>query len=45
MPRFEVAKQAKVGGDFNVIKDYEQPKGAEQDKKKYTYFYTKQELE
>jgi hypothetical protein len=42
MPRFKEAKQFKIDGDEFDVKDYDF-NGKE--KKKYTHFYTKPELE
>jgi|LauGreDrversion4_2_1035121.scaffolds.fasta_scaffold1367342_1 hypothetical protein len=42
-PKLNPNKTDRIDGDNTRIKDYDVKDG--QDKKKYTYFYTKQELE
>ena len=43
MPRIEGSKQGRIDGDHQRIKDYDIKEGEQ--KKKFTYFFTKQEVE
>jgi hypothetical protein len=43
MPRIEGSRTGKVDGDHQRIKDYDAKEGDQ--KKKFTYFFTKQEIE
>ena len=43
MPRIEGSKQSRIDGDHQRIKDYDIKEGEQ--KKKFTYFFTKQEVE
>jgi hypothetical protein len=41
-PKLDPLKAHRIDGDVNRVRDYD---SRDQDKKKFTYFYTKQELE
>lgn len=42
-PKLDPLKAHRIDGDINRVRDYDEKDKA--DKKKFTYFYTKQEIE